>query len=426
MRQLKILITGSNSTLDNGEAALLETTIESLSEFIPNAHFVVGATDYELDSRRYRQMLPGKSIKVVAGVRAQTRFPVRAFFLLLRYVSEYLKADVGIDVSGDGFSDFGQHGVFSSISHAYQLLLGVVLKKPVVVYAQSIGPFRTKLTTYLAKFVLNKVDLITVREEISKRYLETIGVRTAPTYLTADSAFLLKPATSERVDMIFANESVECAHGPLIGISGSQVVHRWAFNCRGSSARRYMEYVKAMARAIDYVIENMDANVIIVSQTTGVQARHDDRMAATSIYENVKNKHNAKVLTSELTPAEYKGVIGRCHMFIGSKMHSAIASTSMMVPTISIAYSHKIDGIIGRMLKQEKAIVDIRTSNYDEFLCDLLSKIDYVWSNRNQIRDELRKQIRVIQKQAQLNAKLTAILIRSGRQGLCRFITSGE
>lgn len=43
-------------------------------------------------------------------------------------------------------------------------------------------------------------------------------------------------------------------------------------------------------------------------------------------------------------------------------MHATISSTSMLVPTIAIAYSHKIPGVIGEVLGNEY-IIDIR----DEF-----------------------------------------------------------
>ena len=46
----------------------------------------------------------------------------------------------------------------------------------------------------IAKFLLKRMALITLRERISKQHLEELGITNVPIYLTADSAFLLEPA----------------------------------------------------------------------------------------------------------------------------------------------------------------------------------------------------------------------------------------
>ncbi|NIN03283.1 MAG: polysaccharide pyruvyl transferase, partial [Hydrotalea flava] len=73
---------------------------------------------------------------------------------------------------------------------------------------------------------------------------------------------------------------------------------------------------------------------------------------------------------------ELKGIIGRCDLFIGARMHSNIASISMHVPTVALAWSHKYHGIM-KMVEQEKYVCDIRTTTFNE----LVSKINDAWSN---------------------------------------------
>lgn len=410
---LNVIITGSNSTLDNGEAAILVGSMDAISRFIPDVSYVVGSAHQEIDKKRYSLMLPSTKLKIVTGTRARTRFSIRAILLLFRYIPEYAHADIGVDISGDGFGDYGPYGMFGSFTHAYQLLLGIFLRKPVVVFAQSIGPFKTRLTKAIARFVLNRVSLITVREEITKSYLEEIGVRTPPVYLTADAAFLLNPSPPERIDEILAQEGLAGSSDPLVGVSISELIHQWAFRFSETNKERYCQYLNVMAGLIDHVVEKMGAIAFLYCQTTGALARHDDRKAARLIYERVRHKNRVKLLSGDYTASELKGVVGRCQMFIGSKLHSTIASTSMLVPTVSIAYSHKVHGIIGKLLWQEKVIVDIRKLSYDEFFQRLLEKTDYVWSNRSRIRKELEERRNIARERALRNAELVATLVKA-------------
>jgi polysaccharide pyruvyl transferase WcaK-like protein len=85
----------------------------------------------------------------------------------------------------------------------------------------------------------------------------------------------------------------------------------------------------------------------------------------------------------------------------------------MLIPTIAMSYSHKVDGLIGKELHQEECIIDVRNLNFDTFLSELLLKIDYVWSNREKIHNELKAIMETIVKKALLNAELTVELLNS-------------
>ena len=58
MCAVRILITGTNTTLDTGESAMASMAVKSLKLVFPNAHFVVGSTQKNIDSERWRRMLP--------------------------------------------------------------------------------------------------------------------------------------------------------------------------------------------------------------------------------------------------------------------------------------------------------------------------------------------------------------------------------
>jgi polysaccharide pyruvyl transferase CsaB len=76
--------------------------------------------------------------------------------------------------------------------------LGIVsiaklLGKPVVFYAQGFGPILKSFSRRLIKQVVNRVDVITVRDYESGEDFKACGVTKAPVYVTADPALTIHP-----------------------------------------------------------------------------------------------------------------------------------------------------------------------------------------------------------------------------------------
>jgi len=148
---------------------------------------------------------------------------------------------------------------------------------------------------------------------------------------------------------ILSEEGINEIQKPLIGINPSGLISRF----RGKGHQKAEEeFINIMAKVIDNLAENLNATIIMILHvyTSGV----DDRIAINSIFHKVKNKSKVKTIKNEYSPQELKGIIGQCDLFIGARMHATIAATSMLVPTVGIAYSHKMHGIIGEMLNQSK------------------------------------------------------------------------
>ncbi|MDR0461512.1 MAG: hypothetical protein LBH62_08865, partial [Nitrososphaerota archaeon] len=60
-KMLKILITGTNTTFDNGEAAMASMAVKCLKQVFPYAKIVIGSTQKEVDNKRWERMLPQES-----------------------------------------------------------------------------------------------------------------------------------------------------------------------------------------------------------------------------------------------------------------------------------------------------------------------------------------------------------------------------
>jgi coenzyme F420 hydrogenase subunit beta len=418
----KIVITNHGHRLNKGSSALLHSRIKALKKIIPDIQFSVFTYHPEIESDindpnvKFLEII-GKFSRRNFLRNLKTLFTIikcSLWYFLFKYfhfdlkqlrkdkgLEEYYNADVIISTGGDVLTeDYG-----TPINPVTNLLFGIFLHKPVIIYAESIGPFRHWYNKVLVKFLLNRVKLITLREEISKRYLEELKIKDVPIYTTADSSFLLEPVSLEKVKEIFRKEGIQ-KNNSLMGISVSKLFSRYEFPNLGFLKDRYQNYIKLMAQITDYLIKTYRASVIFIPHVIE-PPRNDDRDVAEEVINLIKNKEKTLSIKNEYTPEEIRGIIGQCDLFIGARMHACIASTSMKIPTIAIAYSHKTEGIIGEMLGQKKYVLDFKTLNFD----DLKSAIDDAWQNRKKIREELETRVNSIKKYILWNAELIKKII---------------
>jgi polysaccharide pyruvyl transferase WcaK-like protein len=425
---IKIVIINVPEPYNRGSMAVVIGCVNGLKKNMPDADVTFLTMHSEIDRKLYRnydiEILKHPWYKktnselitlICASIRVLSAFLNSILYNDFPKANKYLKDpyqeyDIIIDLNVDSLND--HYGITFPLYSLLNLLVAkLIIRKPIVTYGVSIGTFENRLMRSLARFVLNRVNLITVREEITKEYLQTLGINMPSIHLTADHAFLMEPPPFGRINEILKIEGINEDGKPLIGISASELIHKYAFPNINSKEDKYKKYIEVITKAIDYIAEELNSTVILIPHS--IASTEDDRIVSKKIYEKVKNKDKTKLVTGEYTADELKGVIGVCDMFIGCRMHSTIASTSMCVPTVALVYGHKSHGIIGKMMGQEKCIIEIGNYDPDEFLSEMKSKIDYVWENRGIIGDELKEKTKIAQEKALLNGKLVKELLNS-------------
>lgn len=413
----KILLLGLAGPRNKGTLALLYSIMETIKRFDSDVEFVLSNStgadmcDYTADLKEDKQICMLR--KNPKSILLSLVYLFKCIFINMlgrfhRYITisknsrlfEYHDSDMVLNGGGDNMS--GGSG-FATLNPFISLLYAILLNKPIVLYGESLGYYTNPILDSIAKFIFNRTRLILVREELSKKWLDGNDINRPKICVTADPAFLLNPVPQSRVSEILSDEGVNDIPKPLIGINPSGLISRF----RGEGQKAEKDIASIMAKVIDNLVENLDATIIIIPHVYTPNV--DDRIAINSIFREVKNKSKVKTIKNEYTPQELKGIIGLCDLFIGARMHATIAATSMLVPTVGIAYSHKMHGIIGEMLGQEKYVIDIKELSYES----LISKINDAWENREKIRKELEVKIPMVKEKAMLNGKLVKDLLDS-------------
>ena len=310
---------------------------------------------------------------------------------------EYLRSDVVI-IGHDNTLGFERIMLFVPFLK--------MLKKTVVIYAGSINEFKGKFQETLAKFALNRVDLITLRESFSYNYLKKIGVQ-SPMFVTADPAFLMKAIPSKKVKIMLTKPGIGVHKGPIVGISPSRISSQYIESTFSSFEDKYRMHVRIMADLIDYLIEELDATVMLIPHVFGPRDLNDVSMVV-DVYGATKNKSKILIIKDKISSSEIKGIIGMCDIFIGERLHSIIASTSMYTPSVAVLEkSHRTSGILRGIFSRGKGFYNIRMLDFNS----LRQEVNFVWKHRRQIKRHLMDKMGIIRKKALSNGEILNIFL---------------
>jgi len=332
---------------------------------------------------------------------------------------EYCRSDI-IIICHDQVSCVG--GFILFLSPIYITLLAKSLHKPIAIYANGTHDFGRKIWKILATFILNNVDLITVRDEESFSYLKEFVWNKARIHLTGDPAILLPSANPEKVKNILRKENIDKNDGLLVGAAISREALSNVFQKHTNPATSYKKAITEIARVFDRLVENFQATIVFIPHCIEPYQRRDDRVVAKEIHEIMKNKHKARVMVKEYSPEELKGLMAEFDLFISTRVHSVIGALSMGVPSCTLTRSSdkRAYGLIGKMLKQKEWIYNIENLNADR----LFSRITDLLSASDKIRKNLPSITNIAKEKALLNGKLLKALLdsRSKRQDLTRVL----
>jgi polysaccharide pyruvyl transferase CsaB len=323
-----------------------------------------------------RSRLPHVDVVVLSGNPAHTRrlHGVKAVSRIAGALRTLPGADLFISGGGSLIQD-----VTSARSALYYLgVLGLatVLAKATVVYAQGVGPLRRGWVRALARRILARTTLITVRDENSVNVLKDLGI-VRPVHLVADPAFALVPTPAAQIQDVISSH-----HFPRIGVA----LRSW-----GDDA------------FVDALVEGLRAARRRLGETEFVVlALHPDRDLA--LCTRVAQDVGGRVLAG-LPPQDLMTVVGTVDVLVGVRLHALIASVVMGVPPVGLSYDPKVDGFLRRIgLGRVLSLEGLRSDD----LCDAVCA---AWEERETLRPRLREHAVALREAALRAAELTHALL---------------
>jgi colanic acid/amylovoran biosynthesis protein len=269
--------------------------------------------------------------------------------------------------------------------------------KPVYLYAQSIGPFRSCFQEMIVRRALRKLQLVIVREEISLKLVSSWNLQ-CPVRMAADAAFLLPQPKPSDLTVRFP------PHSCCVGIT----VRKWS---RAAKAQEHFE--RAMVQFLDWITTSGETIVVLVPQVTVAAWDDDDRNVMRRLYAQSHMKNRVILVEDELSPLHVKALCGAMDFFVGTRMHSNIFALSMGVPTLAIGYQPKSAGIM-QQLGLERWVIPWENVAFHR----LKAAFEDLAVNAEEVRTALYQKLPDVIRKARLNSHWIAeISIAAGTKG---------
>jgi len=414
---LKILIPESIPGYNKGEEAIFRGILKSL-EFVPEKKIYLYSEDPEYDRAQYagdaeiitRTFVPNpsmgakKKFLLLTGNIAQHLLylfcppPLRKVFFKSRLWRIYEEMDLVI---------LGHDNAFS-FSHNFLILFCKILRKKTVFYGGTIHEhnYRSFIKKKVTRSCLAKLDLITMRERGTFRFLKGLGLESPFIKSTADLAFLLEPVDRVRALGLLKESGIDTNTRPLVGMTAAvnSIVYKRSFIDIKDPRKKYETHARILAGTIDFLVENIDATVVLFVHAGAAHRTDSDRKVTESILERVADRSRVFLTERDYSASELKGMIGCTDLFIGERVHSVLAALSMKVPSVVLSNTADLRayGIIGEMLEQSEWIYNTEHPDPD-FLKELVMR---AWKSREATRRKLEVILSEVTKLAMMNGEL--------------------
>jgi len=369
---VKIMISGYYGFNNTGDEAILKSMVRVFKEKLPGVKIVVLSQNPLQTSQSYQ-------------VKAINRLYLINILNCLRDTNLFISGGGGLlqDSTGRGWS----------ILYYLGLILGAMLfRVPVMIYAQGIGPINKKLNKLLIKWILNKIDIITVRDNPSKELLKSMGVLKPAIWVSSDPCFLLKKKSINHIIKNFPDilELIKSNNYPLVGVSIREY--------KGNRT----ELKRIVAQLADDIIENYKAKIIFLPFKFD-----EDLCLSEEVLFLMKNKSQANILRARLEPEELLLLISQLSLMIGMRLHSILFSSMVNIPFIALNYDPKVKYFV-----EDLDLTELLLELNDLSLKIFRKKVEYVWGNSDKIKKILAKKAKNLEEKAIINNELVFEILK--------------
>jgi colanic acid/amylovoran biosynthesis protein len=317
----------------------------------------------------------------------------RRFYSRNRYLRQLQESDIVAALAGgDSFSDiYGQERLWYV---SLPQILALLMKRPLVLLPQTVGPFKTAIGRFVARYILRHAHWIYTRDAESLEEVERLlGHKPEKASFAFDMGFALDPLPPppEVIEMIH-NLRLK---GTLIGLNVSGLLDAGGYT-RANQFGLQFDYREMIQRVITFFANQQGVQVLLVPHVLGGPENMESDVAACQrISETLGAGLRGRVYTlpANLNHHQIKWVIGQCDFFLGSRMHACIAAVSQAVPAVGLAYSRKFAGVF-RSLGVLELVVDLT----EQDIGGVLSLVKERFHQRDDVKQKLQSIAPILRK----------------------------
>ncbi|MGM0396661.1 MAG: polysaccharide pyruvyl transferase CsaB [Bacillota bacterium] len=337
-----IVMSGYFGFDNSGDDAILKAIVKDMKEYKPLVRINVLSKD------------PDKT-EEICPVVSSDRFKIRDVYRSMK--------DSDILISGGGSLLQDVTSTRSLLYYLALMRLAFLLKKPVMVYANGIGPINRPFNRYITKKTLDRVQQITLRDTGSLEFVQNLGVKNKNIKVTADPVFTLDAADNNRVNKIFINEEIY-PKKPLVGVS----VRYWKDD---------ENITLEMGKALRDIIDDDDIEVLLIPM------HYPEDLEICQKIKRLVDRDQCHILQAKYTAEEIMGIIGKLKMMVAMRLHSLIYAATRKVPMMGLIYDPKVEGL----LRELDIPYSISVDNLD---CEKFKEVFHAaWADLDNMRNNI-------------------------------------
>jgi len=315
-RRFRVVMSGYYGFGNAGDDAILEAIQQAIHGASDDVAVTVLSNDPELTQRQY-------------GVEAIPRFRMWRVFGALR------RSDALLSGGGSLLQDTtSTRSLFYYLS---VIRMAQLLGKPVMLYANGIGPVRRPGNRRRVKKVVERATLVTLRDHSSARELADMGVSRADLQVTADPVFHLSPASAARGEALLAQAGI-AADTPFLVVS----VRDWPDT---------EHFCRELARLCDHLRRAYGMEVLFL-----LMQPSRDRAISQQVQGFMEE--SSHLLDVPCSPRELMAVLGQARLCLAMRLHTLIFAARMAVPSMGLVYDPKVDSYLQELEQPSAGHVD--------------------------------------------------------------------
>ena len=410
---IKICLTGASFDTPNlGVSALAESSIKCIAHRWPNAEILIlGSTDSDkqrfIKTQHKQVKLSGISVKFSKNIFLPNHFLRLMFYLCLLRILQFksvrqylmnrnqtlrliLQSHFFADITGgDSFSDI--YGIRRFMWCLLPKLLPLAAGKELILLPQTYGPFKSRFSKYLARYILSRSKIINSRDRAGADHVREIlngAVSQVKVRVIPDVAFVLDSRKPSLMDVGTLME-VRREESIVVGINISGLLYYGGYTGDNMFGLRE-DYKQVLIHIIEFFIKKSNVLLLLVPHIfppVGLidkEIVENDVTACLDLYNQFSNQYAGRIFMVRGTydQGEIKYIIGLCQFFLGSRMHSCIAALSQEIPAVGLAYSKKFAGVFD-LVGVSGLVIDLRDKTK--------KKVEELISNAFEQRDVYRR-----------------------------------
>lgn len=303
-RKYNVVMSGYYGFSNAGDDAILQSIHQSILEASDDVEVTVLSNDPEETQRIY-------------GMKALHRFKLWSVLGALRRCDALL--------SGGGSLLQDRTSTRSILYYLSVIRAAELMGKPVMLYANGIGPVEKSGNRSKVKKAVERAALVTLRDHSSAQELRDMGVKREDLHVTADPVFQLNPASETRsLELLKLAGLKECAQ--FVAVS----VRDWPDTER---------FTRELAVMCDHLRQRYGLEVLFL-----LMQPHKDRQATQQVRQAMQEP--SYILEENCSPDELMGVLGRAKLCLAMRLHTLIFAARVAVPVLGLVYDPKVESYL--------------------------------------------------------------------------------